>query len=153
MKKTVWQLMKHVRSCFVCAVALMSFGSWGTWAQDRHAHDRGDEQELTAEQLSQRSELIRQVRQHTARFQDFHEAIRENYFLGFGCVSGSDQGAMGLHFINMEIVKSGVIDVTQPQIILYEPMPDGSLKLTGADFLVDAAQWDSDKTHGPGPPN
>jgi len=92
------------------------------------------------------------VRFYSAKYQDYHQAIRDNYNLGFGCVSGSDQGAMGLHFINMELVKSGVIDVTRPQIILYEPMPDGSLKLTGADFLVDAEQWDNDKTHAPGPP-
>jgi len=148
----VEQLAVKFYSAVMCAATLISFGSTGAWAQDVHSHNGGQQQDLSAEQLSQRSELIRQVRQNTARFQDFHEAIREGYLLTFGCVSGSDQGAMGLHFVNMDIVKSGVIDVTKPQIILYEPMPDGSLKLTGADFLVDAAQWDNDKTHAPGPP-
>ena len=138
----------------VTGLALMGTWSPAALAQDGHSHmePQQQQQELSAEQLSQRSELIRQVRQYTARFQDFKQAQKENYFLSFGCVSGSDQGAMGLHFINMDIVGKGVIDVRFPQIVLYEPTPDGDLKLTGADFLVDAEQWDNDKTHKPGPP-
>jgi hypothetical protein len=96
--------------------------------------------------------LIKIVRDSTDRFHDVAEAEREGYALSFGCVSVPDQGAMGLHFINMELVGRGVIDPTKPQIILYEPTADGRLKLTGADFLVDAQQWDNDKTHKPGPP-
>jgi hypothetical protein len=110
------------------------------------------QQELTAEQKSQQSTLIKMVRESTERFKDVAEAEREGYVLSFGCVSGPDQGAMGLHFINMELVGKGAIDPAKPQIILYEPTEDGRLKLTGADFLVDAQQWDSDKTHKPGPP-
>ena len=37
---------------------------------------------------------------------------------------------------------NGIVDVNQPQIVLYEAQPDGSLKLTGADYLVIASAWD-----------
>jgi hypothetical protein len=83
------------------------------------------------------------VREATERFKDVAVAEHEGYALQFGCVSGSDQGAMGLHFVNPEIVASGVLDPTRPQIIIYEPTGDGHLKLTGADFLVVASQWDA----------
>ena len=54
---------------------------------------------------------------------------------------------MGLHYVNFALVGSGVIDPAHPQIVLYEPTPNGRPKLTGADYLVDAAQWDSDPKH------
>ena len=73
------------------------------------------------------------VRESTERFKDVAEAEREGYALSFGCVSGPDQGAMGLHFINMDLVVKGIINTEKPQIILYEPTADGRLKLTGAD--------------------
>ena len=56
---------------------------------------------------------------------------------------------MGLHYVNGDIVGSGVLDPTRPQIVIYEPTPDGRLKLIGADFLVFADAWDAKKI---GPP-
>ena len=140
------------RHSVISALALMSVWSPFTLAQDSHSHTMSAQPELTAEQKSQQTALIKIVRESTERFKDVAEAEREGYALQFGCVSGPDQGAMGLHFINMELVGKGVIDPTKPPIILYEPTADGHLKLTGADFLVDAQQWDNDKTHKPGPP-
>ena len=140
------------RHSVISALALISVWSPFALAQDSHSHTTPAQPELTAEQKSQQTALIKIVRESTERFKDVAEAEREGYALQFGCVSGPDQGAMGLHFINMELVGKGVIDPTKPQIILYEPTADGRLKLTGADFLVDAQQWDNDKTHKPGPP-
>ncbi len=48
---------------------------------------------------------------------------------------------MGLHYVNGALVAGGIIDPTRPQIVIYEAQPDGSLKLTGADFLVFANAW------------
>jgi hypothetical protein len=136
-------------------ISLVLMGAWPACvlAQDAHSH-APQQQELTPEQQSRASALIKKVRESTERFKDVAEAEREGYTLQFGCVSGPDQGAMGLHFINMALVGKGMIDAEKPQIILYEPTEDGRLKLTGADFLVDAEQWDAnaDKTHKPGPP-
>jgi hypothetical protein len=106
-----------------------------------HSHDQAGFQ--TAAQKSQAATLLQVVREATERFKDVAVAEHEGYSLQFGCVSGSDQGAMGLHFVNPEIVASGVLDPTRPQIIIYEPTGDGHLKLTGADFLVVASQWDA----------
>jgi len=142
----------HFRHSMISALALMSVWPPFALAQDSHSHTMPAQLELTAEQKTQQSALIKIVRESTERFKDVEEAEREGYALQFGCVSGPDQGAMGLHFINMELVGKGVIDPAKPQIILYEPTPSGRLKLTGADFLVDAQQWDSDKSHKPGPP-
>lgn len=111
-------------------------------AQDGHSH--------TADAKSQQpGELIKAVRDATARYQNVRAAEYDGYHLEFGCVSGSDSGAMGLHYVNDTLVGSGVVDVTRPQIVLYEAQSNGTLKLTGADYLVLAQPWD---TKHPGTP-
>jgi hypothetical protein len=94
--------------------------------------------------------LIKTVREATERFKDVSVAEAEGYKLTFGCVTGPDAGAMGLHYVNFPLVVTGVLDATKPQIVLYEPAGNGKVKLTGADFLVLAEQWD--KAHPGTPP-
>ena len=150
-RRKVIRLAIQFRFAVIGALALTTVSPLLIVAQESHSHTEQAQQE-TAEQKAHQIALIKIVRDSTDRFHEVAQAEREGYALAFGCVSGPDQGAMGLHFINMNLVGSGVIDPTKPQIILYEPTGDGRLNLTGADFLVDAQQWDNDKTHKPGPP-
>ena len=123
-------------------------------AQEDHSHHESQQQELTAEQKSQQSALIQKVREATERFQNVEVAEGLQYELLFGCVSGDSAGAMGLHYVNMSLLKSvnqsGLMDVDHPQIVIYEPTADGRLRLTGADYLVYADAWD--KIHPGDPP-
>ena len=123
-------------------------------AQDGHSHMlTPQQQELTADQQSKASALLQKVREATERFKDVAQAEREHYSLLFGCVSGPDAGAMGLHFLNgdllNEVNNGGAFDPTRPQIVLYEPTSDGRLRLVGADFLVFADAWDAKHPHDP----
>jgi hypothetical protein len=86
--------------------------------------------------------LVRIVRESTERFQDVAVAEAEGYHLLFGCVSGPDSGAMGLHYVNLSLVGDGELDPTRPEIVIYEPTPNGRLRLIGADYLVFADAWD-----------
>jgi hypothetical protein len=86
-------------------------------------------------------ELVRIVRESTRRFHDVRQAQTEGYQLLFGCVSGPDDGAMGLHYVNMELVGDGVLDPRRPEIVIYEPLPNGGRRLIGADFLVFVDAW------------
>ena len=123
------------------AVALVSMGAAVGFAQDGHAHMAAGNQTRSASATT----LIKTVRESTERFKDVKVAMAAGYALQFGCVTGSDSGAMGLHYVNGSLVNSGILDPKNPQIVIYEPMPDGSLKLIGADYLVIAEQWH--KTH------
>ena len=87
------------------------------------------------------SPLVDVVRQATERFKDVTVAEAEEYSLQFGCVTGPDAGAMGMHFVNFKLVTDGELDPTRPEIVIYEPQPGGRLKLVGADYLVLADQW------------
>ena len=106
-------------------------------AQTSHHHG------TTSDQKAPSSDLVKVVRESTERFRDVRVAEAEGYQLLFGCVSGSDYGAMGLHFVNLSLVGDGELDATRPEIVIYEPLPDGGLRLTGADYLVFADAWDT----------
>jgi len=131
-------------------VVLIGAGPTRALPQDNHAHaavSQGHEQ--SSEGNDHASALIKVVRDATERFQDVSAAEAAGYQLQFGCVSGPDFGAMGMHFVNRDLVADGIIDATRPEIILYEPLPNGRLRLTGADYLVLADAWNA--THSSPP--
>jgi hypothetical protein len=132
------------------ALALMSVGPWSALAQDGHSHTLTPQQsQMTLDQASKASALIQIVRDSTVRFKDVSVAEAEGYALQFGCVSGEYSGAMGLHYINGDLVNKGVLDATHPQIVIYEATPSGGLRLIGADYLLFQAAWDA---NNPAPP-
>jgi hypothetical protein len=133
----------------IAALVLMSGWCLRSQAQDSRSNTLTTQQQFAQDPESKDSALLEIVRNSTERFKDVKVAERAGYHLQFGCVSGPDFGAMGLHFINGDLVNHGEIDATRPQIVLYEPNSDGSLRLTGADYLVLADQWDKNNQ---GPP-
>jgi hypothetical protein len=128
-------------------LVLLSFASSPAMAQSDHAHATAAY--TSAHQKAKANALVKVVREATERFHDVAVAEEEEYFLQFGCVSGSDSGAMGMHFVNFPLVMDGELDATRPEIVIYEPQPNGSLKLIGADYLVLADAWHKKHTSPP----
>jgi hypothetical protein len=132
------------------ALVLMSVWPSRAQAQDGHSHTLTTQHhELTPDQQSKAGALVKIVRDSTERFQDVSVAEAEGYALQFGCVSGPDAGAMGLHFVNGDLVNKGVLDATHPQIVIYEATPGGRLRLIGADYLLLQAAWDAKHSSPP----
>jgi hypothetical protein len=119
-------------------LALASLPGSPVRAEQEHSH--GD---------SVPSALAQIVRQVTEPYKDVTAAEAAGYSLAFGCVSGPDKGAMGLHYVNMPLVMDGQIDPMPPEIILYEPIGNGQVRLVGADYLVLADAWDKTHTSSP----
>ena len=137
---------KRFANYSMLALALVPAQTFRAMAQETHAHNAA---QAKPEQQSSANALVKAVRQATEQFKDVNAAKAAGYALQFGCVSGDADGAMGLHYVNGDLVNSGVLDPAHPQIVIYEAQPDGSLRLIGADFLVIADMWD--KAHS-GPP-
>ena len=99
------------------------------------------------------SAVIKAVQDATARFKNVTsvDGPGEGYALNFGCVSGGDFGAMGMHFVNTGLIGDLEVDPTNPEIVIYEPQADGSLRLIGADFLIFADAWDQAHPDGATP--
>ena len=131
------------------ALVLLNVCSLRALAQMSHSHTPAQQQESTPGHQNSAGALLQIVRDSTERFKDVSVAQAEGYALNFGCVTGPDSGAMGLHYVNGDLLNSGVLDPARSQIVIYEPAPDGSLRLIGADYLVFADAWNA--THS-GPP-
>jgi hypothetical protein len=92
--------------------------------------------------------LVETVRQATARFQNVDEATAAGYTDPLTCVSGPQEGTMGVHFGNAELLGDGVLDAQRPELLVYEPK-NGQLYLVAVEYLVFAADWDA---HNSAPP-
>ena len=128
---------------FILGLVLIGVCSSPAMGQSGHSHPATQQREMTPGQQRQALDLVQIVRQSTERFKDVSVAEREGYVLQFGCVSGPDSGAMGLHFVNGNLVQRGELDATRPQIVIYEPTESGELRLIGADYLLFAKEWDA----------
>jgi hypothetical protein len=137
-------------ACSVAAV--FAFGSYSPMqarGEDRQAPGVSSHTHSQSSDRGRMNELVKRVQDATDRFHDVKAAEDEGYGLQFGCVSGSDVGAMGLHYVNFPLVMDGELDPDHPEIVIYEPTPSGRLKITGADFLVFKDAWDAKHPEGP----
>lgn len=94
------------------------------------------------------AKLVQVVRDATRIFTDVNAATSAKYGPAFGCVSGPDHGAMGVHYINGDLVADGEVDARKPEALIYEPTRAG-MKLVGVEFIVDAATWMKNHTAPP----
>ena len=65
------------------------------------------------------SAIVEEVRAATAAFRDVRN-IPEGYAPALGCVSGPLEGAMGVHFINSQLLTDATLDATKPEALIYE---------------------------------
>src|SRR5438876_4659483 len=129
------------------ALVLVNVGPSRALAQDGHSHTQTPQKREAT--MDQQGALLKIVRDSTERFKNVSVAEAEGYALQFGCVSGADSGAMGLHYVNGTLVNSGVLDATRPHIVIYEATPSGELVLIGSDYLLLADAWNAKRS---GPP-
>ncbi|HKE85350.1 MAG TPA: hypothetical protein VKB50_16420 [Vicinamibacterales bacterium] len=80
------------------------------------------------------------VRRATDRFRDVNAAIAAGYVQFQGCVSGQDEGAMGVHYSNFALFDAH-LDVDNPEVLVYEPR-NGRLHLVATEYVTPAAAWD-----------
>jgi hypothetical protein len=92
--------------------------------------------------------LVDAVTQATEPFQDVAAAEEAGYAPMFGCVSGPQDGAMGVHYIKGELVGDGQLVADQPEALIYE-LRDGEWRFLGVEYLVLAEAWDAEHD---GPP-
>jgi len=105
----------------------------------------------TAAQFKRSAPLVEKVRRATARFRDVNVATNEEWVPGTPCVSGPNEGAMGVHFILPSRVGDGVLNAEEPEALIYEPQSNGAFRLVGVEFIVLADDWAKLHTDGSTP--
>ena len=86
------------------------------------------------------AKLVQLIREATRQFIDVNAATAAGYQPFLGCVSGPDHGAMGVHYVNGDLVGDGEIDASKPEALIYEPSEEG-MRLVGVEFVVIADTW------------
>src|SRR5262249_41205357 len=93
------------------------------------------------------AKLVQVVRAATREYINVNNAAPD-YTRLFGCVSGPDHGAMGIHYLNLALVGDGEIDAEHPEALIYEPVGE-QRRLVGVEYIVDSTTWL--KNHGAPP--
>jgi hypothetical protein len=55
---------------------------------------------------------------------------------GIACIDHPTDGAMGIHFVNGTLVGDDKVDVTTPELLVYEPTKNGRLRLVAAEYVA-----------------
>jgi hypothetical protein len=82
----------------------------------------------------------------TAAFHDLDQAKAAGYSVrvvdlaGISCIAQPGQGAMGVHMLNPALLDS-TVDADHPELLVYEPRNDGTLKLVALEYLVLKDAW------------
>lgn len=90
--------------------------------------------------------VIEAVRDALDRYRDPAAAIAAGYMAQPVCVSGQQEGAMGVHFVKLALF-DGVIELDEPEALVYEPK-QGGLQLVAVEYIAPAAAWHG--SHQPG---
>ena len=125
-------LIRHSNRSILCASLLGGIAASGVAAaESEHSH--------AAHTAAVPAKLVQTVRDATKRFTNVNNA-GPDYVPMFGCVTGPDHGAMGIHYVNGALVGDGDVDAEHPEALIYEPSDQG-LTLVGVEYIVDAQTW------------
>ena len=129
--------MRIIRSSIVLVILVGVVARFSTTVAAQHtAHE------------NPRPTVIDAVRQATEPFRDIRN-VPADYAPALGCVNGPDKGAMGVHFINGGLLMNDVVDITQPEALIYE-FKDGMARFVGVEYIVLAEVWH--RTHAANDP-
>lgn len=126
--------MNTQKSIFAAVLLVLFAGRAQAHGDDSPIHKGPGPREIDT------SPLVQKVRQATARFRDIDVARAEGYVVQVPCASGPGGGAMGVHLVNPDLL-SKELDIETPEALMYEPQPNGQLKLVGVEYLTLAADW------------
>ena len=96
---------------------------------------------LTANDSRMEAGDLDRLRELTAGFQDINVARNAGYNVQItGCMSDPQLGGMGAHFGNPNFIDAQV-EKFHPEVLLYEPQQDGSMRFVALEYIVPVDQW------------
>src|SRR4051794_36741514 len=125
--------MTHQRNIIKRLAAVIAvvavFGAWNGWAS------------------APAKSAAASARTGTAAFHNVNTAKDAGYgeftdAAGIACID-DPTGGMGIHYANLGLVLDGQIDASTPEVLVYEPEPNGRLRLVAVEYVVFQADWDA----------
>ncbi|MFN8196569.1 MAG: hypothetical protein U0R80_20050 [Nocardioidaceae bacterium] len=94
-------------------------------------------------------QAVRTVRQATAALHTTDRAEHAGYAQFLTCTQQPGEGAMGTHWVNGDLVGDSTIDKRHPEALVFETLPDGTLRLVAGEYIVFQEGWDAANTEPP----
>ena len=101
------------------------------------------------------------VKRATAKFHDLTAAQAAGYSIENEPCVASPAGGMGIHAPNLSLILDPQLDPARPELMLYEPRPNGGYRLVGVEYFqavilrnkttgaegprLETAPWDSNE--------
>jgi hypothetical protein len=121
-------------------LVLVVIGSAAGVAYASHGHSDGDS--------------LDKVKKATKQFRSLSVANDAQYGLlvdaqGIACIDLPGTGAMGVHYVNGDLVGDGKIRALTPEALVYEPDSNGRSRLVALEYVVFKDAWDGQHDSAP----
>lgn len=90
---------------------------------------------------------LSRARKATAPFHDLASALAAGYggpledLAGISCIANPGVGVMGIHYVNGALVGDASLDAATPEVLVYQQLPGGKLRLVAAEYIVFQGAW------------
>jgi hypothetical protein len=93
--------------------------------------------------LATAGDPLAELRKATEQYHDI-SALPDGYGEFYECTDNEGlNAAMGWHYANVGKVVDPAIDALDPEVFVYEPRPNGSLRLVAVEYVVFQESWDA----------
>ncbi len=127
------QTNKHnlLSSIFFAGFLAIAFFAAGSVSVS--AHEGGDDADCRSKECRQ---ALVDAKQATARYHNIQNALDDGFFQASPCVSHPTLGTMGFHFINLSRILNPALSPDEPEVLLYLPDEDGTMRLVAIEYVV-----------------
>ncbi|HJW50267.1 MAG TPA: hypothetical protein VJ726_12705 [Candidatus Limnocylindria bacterium] len=102
---------------------------------------------LLATTAAEATNDLSRARGATARFHDLATAQGAGYggpledLAGISCIANPGVGVMGIHYVNGTLVGDAAVDAATPEVLVYQQLPNGRLRLVAVEYVVFQGSW------------
>ena len=82
------------------------------------------------------------MRRATAKYHDVERAKQDGFVFLHGCEIREEDKPVGTVYINVQRLLDGIPNPSSPDGLIYQPLPDGRLKLVAVEFAIPFTLWD-----------
>jgi hypothetical protein len=126
--------MTHHRRLHLLAALTLALGACSVGTAAAHPG--------SAELRGANADDVKRARAATRKFRDVAVARAAGYAATGECAQDPKYGGMGIHYGNAELIADGKLDVTKPEILVYQPTLSGKLRLGAVEYLQADADQD-----------
>jgi hypothetical protein len=122
----------------IAANAALSHPATGAHRPGANMPAAGDAQRLPPETR----ELLREVRKAVRPYREVAAAQAAGYIPAAECVDDPKYGGMGVHFTDPALASDPTLDPLRPEVLVYQPRRDGTLRLGAVEYFRPDADQD-----------